>query len=390
MNYNKKGFTLIELLVVMGVLGVLMSVTILVINPAEHLRRARDTQRITDLNTLSTAINIHIANNHNILDSITPGDCYYSSTNGFLTIDGSGYCANGYYTSNTSRATDGTGWLPINFSVDNNSPLSVLPVDPQNDVMYNEVIAKTESNTFTNLFLPKALAYTMPGDSYTYQYFHSYGFTASSDGTYKLVTKFESQSYDEKMANDGGTSDDYFETGSDISLPIEPGPTPTTTTTAPSSPKRIFVTSGTWNGNLGGLTGADAKCQTAATNASLPGTYIAWVSTWGDYIYYRVPGGNYYYVLVDDTRVADDIYDLTDTSLQAAINKNESGNTLNTTTWTGSDAYGNVGTSTCSDWTNATSGVTANMGASSATDGTWSDNGTAACNSLKSLYCIEQ
>jgi len=206
----------------------------------------------------------------------------------------------------------------------------------------------------------------------------------------------ESQAYTEKMVNDGGTSDEYFETGSDVSLLIEPGPTEppaTTTTTAPPSPKRIFVTSGTWNGNLGGLSGADAKCQEAATNAGLPGTYMAWVSTFEDYIYYRVPAGegfsNYYYVLVDGTRIADDIWDLTDTSLQTAINKNEFGDTLNTTTWTGSDAYGNVGDATCLDWTDATSGVTATMGTSSATDGTWSDNGTASCNSLKSLYCIE-
>ncbi|MFZ2414472.1 MAG: prepilin-type N-terminal cleavage/methylation domain-containing protein, partial [Minisyncoccia bacterium] len=43
MPNNKKGFTLIELLVVMGILGILMAVTILVINPAEYLRRSRDT-----------------------------------------------------------------------------------------------------------------------------------------------------------------------------------------------------------------------------------------------------------------------------------------------------------------------------------------------------------
>ncbi len=44
-------------------------------------------------------------------------------------------------------------------------------------------------------------------------------------------------------------------------------------------PNRMFVTSGTIiPGNLGGLAGADSICQTAATAASLAGTYRAWLS----------------------------------------------------------------------------------------------------------------
>ena len=31
--------------------------------------------------------------------------------------------------------------------------------------------------------------------------------------------------------------------------------------------KRVFVTNGVWDGNLGGLAGADAKCQASATGA---------------------------------------------------------------------------------------------------------------------------
>jgi prepilin-type N-terminal cleavage/methylation domain-containing protein len=389
MNFNKKGFTLVELLVVMGILGVLMSVTILVINPAEYLRRARDTQRVTDLNTLNNAINLYIANNHNILDLVIPQDCYFSATNGFLTIDGSGYCANGYYTSNTSRATDGTGWLPINLDIDGNSPFSALPIDPQNGVMYYEVVASATSNAFANLFFPKAFAYMGGGGSYTYQYFHSYGFTAAVDGTYKLVTKMESQSYTNQMANDGGTSEEYYETGSGISLPIEPGPSPTTTTTTPPGPKQIFVTTGTWNGNLGGLTGAAAKCQTAAIDAGLSGTYVAWLSGDGYYASDYTSSANYY-ILVDTTRVADSEEDLTDGTLQTAINKDEYSNARNTAVWTGTDSMGYDSGYTCTDWTNSTSGISGTAGLSSAADQTWTDNGTAACNSLKSLYCVEQ
>jgi len=41
---------------------------------------------------------------------------------------------------------------------------------------------------------------------------------------------------------------------------------------------RVFVTSSSWNGNLGGLSGAGAKCQQAADAAGLGGTWVAWLS----------------------------------------------------------------------------------------------------------------
>lgn len=43
--------------------------------------------------------------------------------------------------------------------------------------------------------------------------------------------------------------------------------------------KIVFTTAGTWNGNLGGFTGADLKCQTEATSAGLTGVYRAILST---------------------------------------------------------------------------------------------------------------
>ncbi len=42
--------------------------------------------------------------------------------------------------------------------------------------------------------------------------------------------------------------------------------------------KFVFVTSETFNGNLGGRSGADAKCQASAAQANLPGTFKAWIS----------------------------------------------------------------------------------------------------------------
>ncbi len=68
--------------------------------------------------------------------------------------------------------------------------------------------------------------------------------------------------------------------------------------------KKVFLTESTFTGNLGGVMGADAKCQAEAARASLPGEFRAWISDgvsspqqdWPA----LVDGGPFlYYVLVD-------------------------------------------------------------------------------------------
>src|SRR5271156_6624921 len=57
---NKKGFTLIELLVVIAIIAILSVVVILTLNPAELLRQSRDSDRISDLCTLRTALALYL------------------------------------------------------------------------------------------------------------------------------------------------------------------------------------------------------------------------------------------------------------------------------------------------------------------------------------------
>jgi hypothetical protein len=50
---------------------------------------------------------------------------------------------------------------------------------------------------------------------------------------------------------------------------------------ADSNEKTVFITSASFNSNLGGLTGADDKCQAEAdspTSIVPSGTYMAWLS----------------------------------------------------------------------------------------------------------------
>src|SRR3989344_9177132 len=61
MQIQRKGFTLIELLIVIGIIGILAAAVIVVLNPAELLAQARDGTRLSDTDSVTSAINLYIA-----------------------------------------------------------------------------------------------------------------------------------------------------------------------------------------------------------------------------------------------------------------------------------------------------------------------------------------
>src|ERR1700680_4860251 len=112
----KKGFTLIELLVVIAIIAILSVVVILTLNPAELLRQARDSNRVSDLSVMKTAISQYLSDvsSPNLASSTNAyAGCYESAA----TSTAGSKCA---FTSSpittvvtsTSRAVDSTGWLP--------------------------------------------------------------------------------------------------------------------------------------------------------------------------------------------------------------------------------------------------------------------------------------
>ncbi len=98
--------------------------------------------------------------------------------------------------------------------------------------------------------------------------------------------------------------------------------------------KTVILTSATFKANLGGLTGADDKCQAEADGpASIvpSGTYLAWLSDGTDSPDTRFTKSSHPYVLPDGTKIAENFTDLTDGSILHAINIDPTGKPLGDT-----------------------------------------------------------
>lgn len=189
---TKKGFTLIELLIVIGILAILATAVTLVLNPAELLRQARDTTRISDIDTIAGALNLYTTTASNPdLDGTIGQTCTANCW-----VHASGVAANcgarhGTKTTSSSVATavNGTGWIPVNLaSTTGGSPIARLPVDPTNSATY----------------------------------FYSYA-CDSSAATYEVDAAFESVKYltdDDRDGKDGGSSSTVYEVGTDPGLDL--------------------------------------------------------------------------------------------------------------------------------------------------------------------------
>lgn len=214
---NKSGFTLLELLIVIAIIAILSVALVIVLNPAETLRKSRDAQRISDLSTIKTALGLYLtsvatptlgAAGSNATCKPTPATAWgaagtykiwYSlpSTSAItdVTLDGS-TVATPAAQSATPSSTDGTGWIPVNFStLSGGSPISNLPLDPINTVANLAAVASTDL---------------------VYRYACSVTPLA-----YEIDAQLESTAYtvtDNKLVTDGGNSTAYYETGTNLSI----------------------------------------------------------------------------------------------------------------------------------------------------------------------------
>jgi len=158
--------------------------------------------------------------------------------------------------------------------------------------------------------------------------------------------------------------------------------------------KVVFVTSKTYYGALGGLVGADDKCNTLAMEAGLAnaGSFMAWVSTGEASPSTRMTHHEEPYLLLDGkTTVATSWGQLTDGTLDNAIAVDEKGMpALSHLVWTGTSALGELSAPSCADWTSDNKGVVGLQGTTGAVDKTWSEKEGALCHTTGRLICVEQ
>ncbi len=179
----RRGFTLIELLVVIAIVAVLAVVVVLVLNPAQLLQQARDSNRLSDLATINAALG-YLKTDQPSASLGTASTSYISVLDATATSTAGNQCQGlgmpslGSSTwqcasSSTYRKSDGTGWIPAALTnVSYGTPLAQLPVDPINATSSNlfygystdgtnyEVTAIVESSKYKTQF---ALNPQMPG-----------------------------------------------------------------------------------------------------------------------------------------------------------------------------------------------------------------------------------
>ncbi|MDO8429963.1 MAG: fibronectin type III domain-containing protein, partial [bacterium] len=169
---------------------------------------------------------------------------------------------------------------------------------------------------------------------------------------------------------------------------------------SPINSYSVFISSATYNGNLGGLSGADVKCQSLANTQSIGGSWKAWLSSSVTSASSRLYHPAVPYKLLTGTTVVNNWTDLTDGTIASPINKTESGNTNGGSTWTNTNSNGTVYSSntslTCQDWTSSLGypsvplSYVVRYGSGGATNSGWTAYNSAGCNNNLNLYCFEQ
>lgn len=161
--------------------------------------------------------------------------------------------------------------------------------------------------------------------------------------------------------------------------------------------RRIFV-SEAGQGNIGGVGGADARCQAEAVAAGWGGNWQAMISEVNSAT--NQPGLRMDFNWDTVTNMNGDVVatswnDLWDGTIANPINYDEIGAVVSTNTFvfTGTSSSGvPVSTSTdCLNWTtNASSTWTATLGLLTATNSAWISNSQPVCSTTGRIYCFEQ
>jgi hypothetical protein len=162
--------------------------------------------------------------------------------------------------------------------------------------------------------------------------------------------------------------------------------------------RRVFVSSKTYDGKLGGHAGADAACQALATAANLGGTWMAWISDSTSSPNRRFSKATVAYRLLDGGLVAANWTALASgNNLGSAIDLDETGASLagstgdGSKTWTATATDGTTDSANCSDFGANAASASGEVGYCTSVTNTWTVATSAeGCAAMNHLYCFEQ
>lgn len=234
MNIREKreaGFTLLELLIVVSIIAILSVALVLVLNPAEALKKSRDAQRMSDLSTIKTALGLMLTStsspslDNNFASAGTVCTTGYGPSGALSAAPKIRYSATGvstlttgapsgtdsaftpWATTNVTAATAatagdvaGSGWIPAVLSnLTGGSPISNYPIDPTNAV----------SSAAVNGDLVYRYACQNASVSGKTSYIFEINATLESDA-YTIT--------DNKRQSDGGDNTNMYEVGTSLKL----------------------------------------------------------------------------------------------------------------------------------------------------------------------------
>ncbi len=394
-----KGFTLIELLVVIAIIGILVGVLISLLNPAKRINDTKDAQKLQELGQIKNALETY--NNDR---SSYPADLTMLQSNStyIQKLPGCSELLDGVY-SPTSREcylylTGNAGaWASLFVK------LSPTSVDPS---VQTHCALENYNNNTTNC-LPQNY-----NSTWACTIFGNINCTAIANATLPDTGIITPTSYPTFTPVPTSTpTPTRTATPTSTPTPIAtPTLTPTPTLPAGSTFARVFVTSTTYDGSLGGLSGADQKCLDRANATGvklcgsdcLAGSWKAWLSDSAN-----SPSTRYssavrsttnpiVFKLLNDSIIANSWTDLTDGTLLFPIDKNEIGTTSSGSVVTNTNYLGQIKETSlnnnCSNWSSNSPNFDffSPRGYTSFTGTGWTYNSSNACSDSTRLYCFEQ
>ncbi len=150
----------------------------------------------------------------------------------------------------------------------------------------------------------------------------------------------------------------------------------------------VFVSSAKYDGNLGGTTGADEKCQIHADSRGLTGVWMAVLSSFETDAFDRLSLPGTLFNLGGQV-VAGSTSDLTTGNLTSSVRYDETGTDNGADhVWTGTRGNGESSWKNCVDWNSSALLLPGKVGSSHQLDRDWLAKSDDTCLASRRLYCV--